>query len=95
MEGLIDLSNIDFDRLRAQYAAGRPRCQTQQLRRAVNARVAALAAANPTRRDLVDRFEDLVARYNSGSIETERLFEDLLALLRDLPTRSVEPCARI
>jgi type I restriction enzyme R subunit len=82
--GLIDLSGIDFDRLRTQFAAGRPRTQTQQLRRAVNARIAALVAANPTRRDLADRFEELVARYNSGSIETERLFEDLLGLLRDL-----------
>ena len=84
VDGLIDLSSIDFGRLRAQFAKGQPRTQTQQLRRAVNARIAALVAANPTRRDLVDRFEELVARYNSGSIETERLFEDLLGLLRDL-----------
>jgi type I restriction enzyme R subunit len=81
---LVDLSKIDFDRLRAQFSSDRPRTQTQRLRRAVEARIATMVAANPTRRDLVERLEELVARYNAGSVETERLFEDLLGLLRDL-----------
>ncbi|MEQ1618888.1 MAG: type I restriction endonuclease subunit R, partial [Terricaulis sp.] len=82
--GLIDLSKIDFDRLRARFNQGPPRTQARQLRRAVENRIAAMVRANPTRRDLVQRLEELVARYNSGSIEAERLFEDLLTLLRDL-----------
>ncbi len=92
LDGLIDLSRIDFDRLRAQFAAARPRTQTQQIRRAVEAHIARLVSANPTRRNLVERLEDLVARYNSGSVETGQLFEDLLALLRDL---SEEDCRAV
>jgi len=83
--GLFDLSRIDIDRLRAMFATtDRQRTEAQRLRRAVEARLEEMAARNPTRAGLVERFEALVDQYNAGTLDTAALFEELLTLLGDL-----------
>ncbi|MBS1168636.1 MAG: hsdR [Proteobacteria bacterium] len=85
--GLFDLSRLDVERLRAMFETGnRHRTETQRLRRAVEARLEEMAARNPTRLGLVERFEALIDQYNAGSLTAEALFEELLALLGDLHT---------
>jgi len=84
MAGLFDLSRIDFDKLRAQFAKGEKRTRTQQLRTAIERKLEALAAQNPTRNSLVERFHQLIAEYNAGSLDVERLFEALMRFIRDL-----------
>jgi type I restriction enzyme R subunit len=84
-EGLFDLSRLDVERLRAMFETGnRQRTDTQRLRRAVEARLEEMAARNPTRRSLVERFEALVDQYNAGSLTAEALFAQLLNLIGDL-----------
>lgn len=83
--GLFDLSRIDIERLRAMFANGnRQRTETQRLRRAVEDRLQEMAARNPTRRTLVERFEALVAQYNAGSLTAADFFNQLLTLVGDL-----------
>lgn len=83
--GLFDLSRIDIERLRAMFATGnRQRTDTQRLRRAVEDRLQEMAARNPTRRTLVERFEALVAQYNAGSLTAADFFNQLLTLVGDL-----------
>ncbi|MDB5581020.1 MAG: putative type restriction enzyme hindVIIP protein [Bradyrhizobium sp.] len=84
MAGLFDLSRIDFDKLREQFAKGEKRTRTQQLRTAIERKLEALAAQNPTRNSLVERFHQLIAEYNAGSLDVERLFEALMRFIRDL-----------
>jgi type I restriction enzyme, R subunit len=61
VDGLFDPSRFDIERLRAMFAAGnRPRTETQRLRRAVEGRLEAMAARNPTRRRLIERFTALI-----------------------------------
>jgi type I restriction enzyme R subunit len=84
MEGLFDLSRIDFDKLREKFSKGQKRTQTQRLRTAVERKLEELAALNPTRATLVERFQELIAEYNAGSLNVERLFEALLDFIRDL-----------
>ena len=56
VEGLFDLSRLDIERLRGMFATSqRQRTETQRLRRAVEERLEAMAARNPTRRGLVER----------------------------------------
>jgi type I restriction enzyme, R subunit len=43
-----------------------------------------MAEANPTRVQLVERLEKLVAEYNAGSIDAERFFEVLRNFVRGL-----------
>lgn len=84
-EGLFDLSRLDVEKLRAMFVTdNHQKTTTQRLRRAVEDQLEQMAARNPTRRTLVERFEKLVAEYNSGSLSAAELFNELLALLGDM-----------
>lgn len=83
-EGLFDLSRIDFDKLRERFSQGQKRTQTQKLRTAIERKLEELAAQNPTRSSLVERFQELIAEYNAGSLNVEKLLEGLLAFVSQL-----------
>jgi type I restriction enzyme, R subunit len=82
--GLFDLSKIDFDKLRAQFEKGQKRTQAQRLRSAIERKLEELAAQNPTRATLVEKFQTLIADYNAGSLNVERLFDELLKFVAEL-----------
>ncbi len=86
VEGLFDLSRIDFERLRQMLAEqpGRPRTQAQTLRRAVERRLGEMLAQNPIRNRLVERFQEMIDRYNSGSVDAQDFLEQLLAFVGDM-----------
>ncbi len=80
---LIDLSQIDFDALAASFA-GRKRAETDRLAGLLRDRAVSAAVQNPTRHDLVERIEDLIADYNAGSLNIDEYLRRLLLLSRDL-----------
>ena len=82
-EGRVDLSGIDFDKLASLFATT-PNTAAAQLREATAKKVEKMAEQNPTRQGLVERLEELVARYNAGSIDVEAFFKDLKAFVRQL-----------
>ena len=80
---LIDLSQIDFDALSAQFA-GRKRAETDRLAALLAQRSVSAARRNPTRFELVDRIEALIADYNAGSLNIDEYLRRLISLSRDL-----------
>jgi type I restriction enzyme R subunit len=82
-EGRLDLSDIDFDKLATLFAA-KPKTAASQLREAAEEKAKKMAEVNPTRQDMVERLEELVAEYNAGSIDAERFFKALKELVADL-----------
>jgi len=80
---LIDLSQIDFDVLSAQFA-GRKRAETDRLASLLKVRAVGAATRNPTRFDLVERIEELIAAYNAGSLNIDEYLRRLIALSHDL-----------
>jgi type I restriction enzyme R subunit len=86
-EGLtVDLSRIDFERLRDEFAAKVRRKHTAvaDIRDMVEQRLAQMLARNPTRMDYYKRYQDIVADYNR---EKDRAtVEDTFARLVDLVT---------
>jgi len=80
---LVDLSEIDFDALAARFA-GRKRSETERLAALMRDRAVAAARRNPTRHELVERIEQLIAEYNAGSLNIEEIIRRLIALSRDL-----------
>jgi type I restriction enzyme R subunit len=80
---LIDLSQIDFDGLARRFA-GRKRAETDRLAQLLRARAIAAARRNPTRYDLVERIEALIADYNAGSINIDEYLRRLIELSRTL-----------
>lgn len=79
-EGRVDLSDIDFEKLATLFAA-KPKTAASQLRDAAERKAKKMAEANPTRQDMVEKLEDLVAEYNAGSIDAERFFQALKDLV--------------
>ncbi|MGO4871362.1 MAG: type I restriction endonuclease subunit R [Roseiarcus sp.] len=84
MRRLFDLSTIDFERLAELFAQGRRKTAAEILRGQAEERARALVARNPTRVDLLERLNDLIDRYNAGSMDVERLFEELTAFVQGM-----------
>ncbi len=80
---LMDLSQIDFDALSARFA-GRKRAETDRLASLLKQRAVAAARRNPTRFDLVERIEELIASYNAGSLNIDEYLRRLISLSQDL-----------
>jgi type I restriction enzyme R subunit len=80
---LIDLSQIDFDALAAQLA-GRKRAETDRLAAMLKQRAVSAARLNPSRFDMVERIEKLIADYNAGSVNIDEYLRRLISLSRDL-----------
>jgi len=84
LERLFDLSTLDFQRLAELFAGGGRKTAAEILRGQTEERARAMASRNPTRIDLLERLNDLIERYNAGSMDVERLFEELTAFTRTL-----------
>lgn len=76
---LIDLSKIDFDSLAAAFA-GRKRAETDRLAALLKERATAAATRKPTRQDLVERIEELIAQFNAGSLNIDEYLRRLVSL---------------
>jgi type I restriction enzyme R subunit len=82
-DNLIDLNEIDFNAILTRLG-DRKRSIADRLAWLLRGRAVDLARKNPTRQELVEKIESLVAAYNAGSIN----IEEYLRRLRDL-TRSL------
>jgi type I restriction enzyme R subunit len=82
-DALIDLSQIDFDALAASFA-GRKRAETDRLAALLKQRAIGAATRNPTRYDLVERIEELIAEYNAGSVNIDEYLRRLVELSKTL-----------
>jgi type I restriction enzyme, R subunit len=80
---LIDLSQIDFDSLAAEFA-GRKRTETERYAMLLKQRAVSAARRNPTRHELVERIEALIAEYNRGSINIDEYLRRLITLSQGL-----------
>jgi type I restriction enzyme R subunit len=78
-----DLSRIDFERLRIEFAKS-PFKETAvlTLQERIQARLDRMIAQNPSRIDLYKRYQDIIAEYNKDKddAEIQRVFEDLMRL---------------
>jgi type I restriction enzyme R subunit len=81
----VDLSRIDFQRLRERFeASSTPNLDLERMKAAIAARLDALIRANETRVNFKEKFEALIADYNTGSLQIEQLFRELLELGQSL-----------
>ena len=81
---LIDLSQIDFDALAAQLRRPQARRDRPARRTAPASGRSALPLRNPTRYDLVERIEELIADYNAGSLNIDEYLRRLIELSKTL-----------
>jgi len=78
-----NLSGIDFERLRAEFAKS-PYKETAilTLQERIQARLDRMLAQNPSRLDLYKRYQDIITEYNKDKddAEIQRVFENLMKL---------------
>ncbi len=87
---VIDISQIDFEKLRAKFDTGKKRTEAERLRALLSQKLTAMVARNPTRADFLDRFQKLIDGYNSGSQNIEAFFKALVQLAEDLSAEEQE-----
>lgn len=78
-----DLSKIDFTRLRAEFEKTPHKAvAVLNLQEQLAQRLAAMVAVNPTRVDLYERYQEIVAEYNrdKDATEVQKVMDDLFAL---------------
>ena len=83
-EALMDLSKVDWDAVQQMFHSGRQRTAAQKLRSMLSARITNLTRLNPTRVDLLERFQKLLDAYNAGSMNVQTYFDELVALSQAL-----------
>lgn len=85
--GLYDISGIDFERLKREFARSKAKNTTvQNLREAVELKLQRLLQQNPLRTNYQQHYEKIVADYNSEKDRTtiEQTFEALLKFVQQL-----------
>lgn len=80
---LLDLSQVDFDALRAHFEKGRKRTEAEKLKRAVGDKLTQMVTLNKTRADLIEKFKKLIDEYNKG-LDVEGFFAKLVSFVEEL-----------
>ena len=80
----IDLSQIDFEALRAQFEKGRKPIEVQKLRAKIATKLALMVKLNRTRIDFLEEFQRMIDEYNAGSSNVETFFAKLTAFTKKL-----------
>ena len=84
-EHLVDLSQIDFDALRAKFCDGnRKRTEAEKLKGALTRKINEMVRLNKSRMDYLEKLKDMIDEYNSGASKIDEFFENLLALANEL-----------
>ncbi len=80
----VDLSEINFEALAEKFKAGRRNTANEQAKGALARKINTLVRLNRTRMDYLERFQELIAEYNAGSLNAEELFRQLMLFAREL-----------
>ena len=80
----IDLSQIDFDQLSERFNTQHKRVEAEKLRGAINGKLAAMIRLNRSRMNYQEKFEQMIAEYNAGTIGVADYFEKLFDFVNDL-----------
>jgi type I restriction enzyme, R subunit len=81
----LDLSKINFEALAERFKKSKHKnTDLEVLKAAIRAQLEKMIRLNQTRADFAEKFEELIESYNNGSRNIEELFNELVALSRNL-----------
>lgn len=87
----IDLSHIDFEKLRRQIEKGKKRAEVERLKGEIKLKVGCLVQWNQSRMDFQEEFQRMIDEYNSGSLNIDELFNQLISFAQRL-NEEEKPC---
>lgn len=83
-EPLIDLSQIDFDKLKTKFKKARKRTEAERLKALISRKLREMIQQNKSRMDFMERFQRMIDAYNSGAKNIEELFQELIDFAQSL-----------
>lgn len=81
---LFDLSQIDFEELRARIIKEKQKTLLETLKSSISKKIDAMMELNKFRHDFRKKFEELLTEYNSGEMTLEQFYMQLMKLSRSL-----------
>ena len=80
----VDLSQIDFEQLSEQFNTEHKRVEAERLRGAINTKLTAMIRLNRSRMDYQQKFEQMIAEYNAGTVGVDNFVEGLFNFANEL-----------
>jgi type I restriction enzyme R subunit len=80
----VDLSQIDFEKLKQQFERGHKHIEIEKLRGQINAKLARLIRLNRSRMNYYDQFQKMIAEYNAGVENLDAFFAQLVSFAQSL-----------
>lgn len=80
----IDLSKIDFEAIKKKFIDSRKHIEAEKLKSAISQRLATMLRLNRSRISFLEKFQELLNEYNSGSINVEEFFKKLMGFAKGL-----------
>jgi len=80
----VDLSQIDFEKLRAKFEQGRKHIEVERLRAAISSKLTRMVQLNRNRMDYLQKFQEMIDEYNAGSMNIDEFFKQLMDFTRSL-----------
>ena len=81
---LVDLNRIDFEALKKRFEQGRKSTETEKVKGSVARKLRQMVRLNRSRMDYLDKFQNMIDEYNSGSVNIEEFFDRLMNFSREL-----------
>ncbi len=81
---LIDLSQIDFDALKAKFDRGYKHTEAEKLKGAIATQLTQMVRLNKSRMNYLDKFQQMIDEYNAGSRNVETFFTELVEFAQEL-----------
>jgi type I restriction enzyme R subunit len=81
---IIDISKIDFEALKRKFEKNRDNAQLERLKNILSFKLKEMISLNNTRVDYLERFQELINEYNSGSINNDSFFDKLVKFSNSL-----------
>ncbi|KUK66635.1 MAG: Type I site-specific deoxyribonuclease, HsdR family, partial [Parcubacteria bacterium 34_609] len=79
-----DLSKIDFEKIRKAFFEGKKYIEAEKLKNAVSRKINLMVMLNKSRKEFLEKFQKLIEEYNSGAINIEMFFKELMDLAKQL-----------
>ena len=81
---IIDLSKVDFDKLKGIFNRGRKNTVTESLLNAIESRLRQMVELDRTRIDYMEKFQKMIDEYNRGADDKDAFFENLMKFIKEL-----------
>lgn len=81
---LIDLSQIDFEKLAKEFASQRKRTEAEKLQAILAKKIEQMLRENRSRLDFLEKFQQMIEEYNAGSQNIEAFFDNLMTFAQGL-----------